>query len=418
MKINKQYLYQLKADRAEALKAAEAALNEDKMEEHAAKMKEVEGFNTRIEAVEKTLAEQERFGGGELPEGGKTPGVAPEPELSGYEKAVKSFAAAARAGFPVNKALEGMMNEGSDPDGGYTVPEDIVTKILQLRQSRESLLDLVSCTKVTTRTGRRTLQKRSQATPFLTVEEAAKIGKLATPQFTTKEYSIKKRGGYMVVTNELLADSDSNIVAVVQRWLADHDRITANKLILDQIHTKTAQDLSNLDGILKAWVSLGSVFRPTSHLITNDDGLLWLGTLKDGNGRYLLTPNPADPHQLRLVLGPHTLPIKTYDNLTIPTEGGKTPMLLGDLKEGIHFWDRQQMSILVSNVASVGDVNAFEQDLTLWRGLLRNDCTTWDDEAFINGYIKTGVTADTTGGTGTTGGGAGKPSGTTDENGG
>ena len=83
MKINKQYLYQLKADRAEALKAAEAALNEDKMEEHAAKMKEVEGFNTRIEAVEKTLAEQERFGGEELPEGGKTPGVTPEPELSG-----------------------------------------------------------------------------------------------------------------------------------------------------------------------------------------------------------------------------------------------------------------------------------------------------------------------------------------------
>ena len=62
-------------------------------------------------------------------------------------------------------------------------------------------------------------------------------------------------------------------------------------------------------------------------------------------------------------------------------------MILGDLKEGIMYWDRQLMSILVSNTASVGDVNAFEQDLTLWRGLLRSDCTTWDDAAFVNGYI-------------------------------
>lgn len=383
----RQKLAQLANDRAEALDAAEKALTDNKKEDYDAAMAKVQALNQEMEMVRDLVKEQER-------QALETPGEprGPAQGQDGYEKAVKDFAQAARSGFPVVRNAAGdFMQEGVDADGGYTVPPDIVTRIIKLRESKESLLDLVSTTKVSTPSGRRTIQKRSQISAFLTVEEAAKIGKLATPQFTTLSYNIKKRGGYMVVTNELLADSDNNITAVVQDWLASHDRATGNKLILDQIKTKAAADLKNLDGILGAWVGLGSVFRPTSTLVTNDDGLLYLGTLKDGNGRYLLTPNPADTKQLRLCVGPYTLPVKTYDNETIPTEEGKIPMILGDLKEGIMFWDRQLMSILVSQTASVGDVNAFEQDLTIWRGLLRNDCTKWDDGAFVNGYISQAV---------------------------
>ena len=25
--------------------------------------------------------------------------------------------------------------------------------------------------------------------------------------------------------------------------------------------------------------------------------------------------------------------------------------------------------------------------MTVWRGSLRDDCTSWDDDAFVNGYI-------------------------------
>ena len=62
-------------------------------------------------------------------------------------------------------------------------------------------------------------------------------------------------------------------------------------------------------------------------------------------------------------------------------------MSMVDLKEGVAYWDRQSFSLLVSNTASVGAFNAFEQDMTLWRGTLRDDCTAWDDGAFINGYV-------------------------------
>lgn len=382
-RITKQTLYQLKNDRAEVLASAETAMDEGRMEDYEAEMDRVKDFNGQIEKVEKLLEERERF---HTPE---PPALTPEPEPAGkgYEAAVKAFAAAARAGFPRVKAAGELMNEGTDADGGYTVPADIVTKIISLRDARESLLSEVRITNVTAPTGRRTLKKRSQHQGFATVAEAAKFGRAATPQFTAVSYEIEKRGGYLPVTNELMADSDNNIAAVVQEWLADEARVTANREILEVIGAKAAQDLKDLDGILKAWVGLGSAFRSTSKLITNDDGLLWLGTLKDANGRYLLTPNPAEPQQLRLCVGPHTLPVKTYDNTTIPTKEGKIPMILGDLSEGVVYWDRQQFTVRVSDTAVAGELNAFEQDLTLWRGSLRDDCTAWDDEAFVNGYI-------------------------------
>lgn len=380
----RQKLADLAASRSDILTQAAAALDAEDQTAYQAAMEQVDALNGRIESLQTLIREQDKAPF-ENPQDNRAPIPAAGAQAD-YDRAVHDFAQAARSGFPRNAAGD-LMQEGADADGGYTVPPDIVTRIIKLREARESLMDLVTRIPVTTSNGRRTIQKRSQGGAFLTVEEAAKVGKLAGPQFSVMSYNIKKRGGYMVVTNELLADSDNNIAAVVQEWLADRDRDTGNKLILERIKAKTATDLEDLDGILRAWVGLGSVFRATSQLVTNDDGLLYLGTLKDKNDRYLLTPNPADPKELRLCVGPYTLPVKTYDNKTIPTEDGKVPMILGDLREGIVFWDRQLMSILVSNTASAGDVNAFEQDLTLWRGLVRNDCTTKDDEAFVNGYI-------------------------------
>lgn len=393
----KQKLYQLKADRAAALKAAEAAAVDGHMDDYEAEMAKIKDYNAQIEQVEKLLEEQERFGGHE-PQDDGIPHAEQEPEQKGYDAAVKSFAAAARAGFPKTKAAGDMMQEGVEADGGYAVPQDIVTRIINLREAKESLLDEVTVVPVTTKSGKRTIKKRSQHQGFATVAEAAKFGKAATPQFTVLAYEIKKRGGYLPVTNELLEDSDNNIAAIAVEWLGDEARVTGNNEILAVIQAQTPHDLKNLDGILKAWVGLGSTFRATSKLITNDDGLSWLGTLKDGNGRYLLTPNPADSKQLRLCVGPHTLPVKTYDNDTIPTVDGKVPMILGDLKEGVVYWDRRAFSVKVFDQATIGDFNAAEQDMTIWRGSLRDDCTLRDDGAFVNGYIAVDDEADDAGG--------------------
>lgn len=57
------------------------------------------------------------------------------------------------------------------------------------------------------------------------------------------------------------------------------------------------------------------------------------------------------------------------------------------MKEGIKLFDRKKRSIMSSTEASTDDVNAFEEDLTLWRGIVRFDVEAKDLAALVNGYI-------------------------------
>ena len=301
----------------------------------------------------------------------------------------KAFADAARNGFKKD------MSEGVAGDGGYTVPEDIQTRIETLRDAKYSLRQDVKVERVTTLSGRRTFKQRAQQAGFSKVLEGGKIPKKNTPTFTILNYTIEKYAGYFPITNELLADSDANIVSVLTDWISDESRVTYNKHILGAIDEgwSTPTKFADLDAIKKALnVTLGQAFKPTSKIFTNDDGLQWLDTLKDGVGRDLLQPDPTDTAKLRLRAGATTIPITVLPNDDFPstTAGGKTkiPFIVGDMKEAIVLFDRRQLSIMSSNTASTTDVNAFEEDLTLWRAIERFDIEVRDTKALVNGYIE------------------------------
>ncbi len=282
------------------------------------------------------------------------------------------------------------MNEGTPADGGYTVPEDISTMVEERREAKASLIDLVSVETVSTNKGSRTFKKRSQQTGFTKVGEGGKITSTSTPQFERMDYAISKYAGYLPVTNELLEDTDTNIVNIIVEWLGDESRVTRNKIILDLIKTQDETKLEGLDDIKKVLnVTLGSAFKATSVIVTNDDGLQYLDTLKDNDGKYLLQPNPANPMEMRLSAGAVTVPVKVIPNADLATTLNKIPFIIGDLKEGIRFFDRKQLTINTSNVAAIGELNAFEEDLTLFRGIEREDCKIRDEEAFVNAYITT-----------------------------
>lgn len=357
--------------------------------------KDVEAFNKAMDEADAIMAEYEAEK--RLFEAEKASVTVPEPvatktpedpaekgakDPQPKKDSTKAFADACRAGFPKS------MSEGTPVDGGYTVPEDIQTRINERREAKFSLLALVDVEPVSTNKGSRTFKKRSQQTGFTKVGEGGKIGAGKTPQFERLDYEIAKYGGYFPVTNELLEDSDANIANTLIGWIGDESRVTANVLILAQIATKDAVDLVNVDGIKKAVnVTLGSAFKATSAIITNDDGLNYLDTLKDANDRYLLSPDPAKPMEMRLAIGGGFIPVKVVPNEDMATVENKIPMIIGDLKEGIKYFDRKQTTIKISDVAVVGELNAFEEDLTLYRAIEREDVKVKDDKAFVNGYI-------------------------------
>lgn len=307
---------------------------------------------------------------------------------------VAEFAKAARMGFP--KAAAGTpMTEGTAGDGGYTVPEDIQTLINEYRDAKFSLRQLVRVENVTTNKGARTFKARAQQTGFAKVGEKGAIGAKATPTFERLTYEIEKYGGYLPVTNELLNDSDANIAQTVIEWLGDESRVTDNTNIITVLKTFTAKTLTAtgiVDEIKKILnVDLGQAFKGTSVIVTNDNGLNVLDTLKDSEGRYLLQPNPANPMLMQLCAGASVIPVRVVPNADLPDDSTKgIPFFIGDLNEGVVLWDRQQMSLMTSNVATIGELNAFEQDLTLWRGILREDVTKRDANAVFYASLKLG----------------------------
>lgn len=294
---------------------------------------------------------------------------------------VKALADAARRGFK-------SMNEGSNEAGGYTVPQDIVTRIEKYKEAHFSLGALIDHEPVQTNSGRRTYQKRAQHTGFTQVAEGGKIGKVAAPKFEVMSYNIKKYAGYLPVTNELLEDSDAAIATVITDWLGEESIATDNAQIIAKVGTVEATPITGIKDIKKAINVTLALFKDTAKIITNSDGLNYLDALEDKNGRPLLSPDPVKPMEAYLSVGTRRVPVIAVPNEILPSgEGGKVPFWMGDLFAFMKKFDRKQITLSVSNTAVAGDFNAYEQDMTLFRAIEREDYQTKDSAAIVRGEL-------------------------------
>lgn len=281
--------------------------------------------------------------------------------------------------------------ESVDADGGYTVPEDIVTKVNHWPEIVYSFLDDISVENVSTNKGARTYQKKAQTEAFIDLDENGAITKKITaPQFERVTYAIQNRAGFMPVSNDLIHDSDANIEAIVTEWLSRANIATANEKILEIIKAKSQVAIAGINGIKKIVnVDLGQAYKAGAKIITNDDGLNYLDTLEDKNGRHLLNPDPTDSAKMALRCGTVVVPVKVVPNAAFASAGTKVPFVIGDLKAGIRKYNRQSMSLKASDVAVLGDFNAFAMNMTLIRAILRDDYKSLDADAYVYGYIDT-----------------------------
>ena len=320
--------------------------------------------------------------------------------------AIHDFASAARNRF------RNTANEGTGSAGGYTVPQDILTRINKYKEAKFSMKKLVRVENVTTYTGKRVFQVKASHTGFSAVNEGAAIGQKSTPTFSQLSYTIAKYAGILPVTDELLADSDANISQVLISWLGDEGVATENAAIVSLIDpgsTGTAITSAPIDGIKNALnVTLGQAYAEGAAVITNDDGFNFLDTLKVGanSNEYLLKPakDQTAPTPYTLAVGARLVPVVVVPNAVFPSTvvasgdnaGTYMPFVVGDLKEGIAFFDRQELSILTSNTASINvtvdnattTLSAFESDLTFFRGIMRFNAVVRDSGAFVKLCVK------------------------------
>lgn len=385
----RELLAKIQAKTAEAKGLMEGENKE--VEKANALMDEVEALQKEFDLAKK-IYEQEKANGVQSATVPVEPQVQ-EPEvkeLSADEIVAKEVRAIMK---PAKYANDKGLVESVDADGGYTVPEDIQTRVNTWPEIQYSFLDDISVENVSTNKGARTYQKKADTEAFIDLDENGAITKeIKAPQFERITYAIQDRAGFMPVSNDLTADSDANISGIVTEWLARANIATANAKILEIIKAKSQIALDGIDGIKKVVnVTLGQAYKSGAKIITNDDGLNYLDTLVDKNGRPLLNADPTDSAKLQLRCGTVVVPIKVVPNKAFATQGTKIPFVIGDLKAGIRKYNRQSMSLKASDVAVIGEFNAFAMNMTLIRAILRDDYKALDNDAYVYGYIDTSV---------------------------
>ncbi|MEK5100377.1 phage major capsid protein [Bacillus sp. FSL W8-0848] len=291
---------------------------------------------------------------------------------------VQLFAHALRTG-KVPQPLAAM-KEGVDEDGGLIVPQDISTKINEKRRQFDTLANLVDVIPVSTNKGSRVLEKLSDITPLANLEELENIEELENPKFENIKYNIKDYAGILVLSNDLLADTQEALLQYLSNWLAKKSAVTRNTLILNQLGTLAKTTVSKQDDIKDILnVKLDPAINATTKVVTNQSGFNVLDKLKDAFGRYLLQPNPTDPTK-KLLFGK---PVSVISDKYLPNGGTKTtpkyPLIIGDLKEAVKLFDRQQYSILTTNVGG----KAFYRNSTDMRIIEREDVVLWDTDAVV-----------------------------------
>lgn len=280
---------------------------------------------------------------------------------------------------------EGGVDTDTDGDVSIIVPQDIQTSINRIMRTLNDLSQYVRIETVNTLSGSRVLEKDEDMTPFTVVEEYGTIGEMDNPRFIPVTYKLVKRAGILPLTNELLRDSDQNVLNYVANWIAKKHVVTKNSLIIAILNGMTPKELPDLKAVKKvinvdldpALVTAGGI------VLTNQDGFNWLDEQVDENGRFLLQDDITQPGR-KLFKG---LPIGVVANRYWPSSNVestiKAPITIGNLENLIVLFTRGQYEL--TSTREGGD--AFKRDTTDLRTITRDDCKQWDTGAAVAGLL-------------------------------
>lgn len=287
------------------------------------------------------------------------------------------------------KSFQNVVSSSTDPAtssaAGLTIPQDIRTAINLLVRQYDSLQQYVKTETVATLTGSRVYEKWSDIQPLAQIEEGKTISDLDEPKLSVVKYLIKKYAGIITVTDDVLADTAENILSWLSTWVARKVVVTRNQAIIKLMQAmpnkKTITKFDDLKDL--ALTGVDPAIQATSIFITNQTGLAKLAEVKDALGHYLLQRDPTNP-EVRMIEGKKISVVSDRWLPAITSEDGKTttyPLFFGDASQAITLFDRQNMTLLSTNLAA----GAFESDETKLRVIDRFDVQSTDTEALVYG---------------------------------
>lgn len=346
------------------------ALNDDNFSAEAfADLKDKrDNAKVRRDALKEQLVEAQAIAAIESP---KAP--LNDKELEVKDQFINDFKDLVRGNF---KNLVGSNETDLPGNGGLTIPKDIQTTIHTLVRQYDSLQQYVNVEAVTTLSGSRVYEKWTDVTPLKPLESGTAIGDNEDPQLTTVKYLIKRYAGITTITNSLLKDTAENIIAWLSSWIAKKVVVTRNTEIIkaiDKLPTKPT--LAKWDDIIDLEAKVDPAIKPTSMFLTNASGFAALKKVKNAMGDYLMERDVKSPTGYSI----DGFPVKEVADRWLPNKSAAHPLYFGDLKQAVTLFDRENMSLLATNIGA----GAFEYDLTKIRVIDGFDVATVDNEAFV-----------------------------------
>ena len=274
----------------------------------------------------------------------------------------------------------GEMRDGLKTSGATAViPEEVVTPVLELKNSKYNLAQYATVKTVSAGSGHYPIAKRNDKAVLATKEELADIADVDANMFEDVPFDVKTRAGKIALSNEIVDDSAVDIVAEVKNQLQKLVDNTDNQNIMkvltgDTFKKETATSTDDLKKIFN--VELDPALNKM--WLVNQSGFNYLDTLKDSEGRYLLQPNPAAASGFSLF----GAPVVMISDVVMPNNAdGSFPMIAGDISEAVAVFRRNQVT------AQWDKFDQFAQGLSV---IVRNDYKPISADAAINVSLSNG----------------------------
>ena len=269
--------------------------------------------------------------------------------------------------------------EATPAKGGYLVPEEQISQLLELRRAYTQLKGYTDVQIALSNAGKQPTVGAETGT-LTAFDELNEIHQ-GDIDFSQLSYEIADYGDIIPVSNTLLQDTDLNLMGIIGQRFARKAVNTENAQILAKLAaiTDSPTAISTYKGITKALnVTLDPAFYANAKIFTNQDGFEWMSELEDAQNRPLLVPDVAAPDTYRF-RGKEVVVISNSILETSETGTGtvtrKAPMYIGSMSDFLAFFERKGVEVAVSGEAG------FTKNATLIRAIERFDTVVADSAA-------------------------------------
>lgn len=244
------------------------------------------------------------------------------------------------------KVIDASVGHVTSTEAGVIIPEEIVYDPSAEVNSVVDLSTLVTKTPVTTPKGTYPILKRA-TDRFSSVPELAENPALAEPEFNKVDWSVETYRGAIPLSEEAIADSAVDLTSLVSQSINEKSVNTYNAMIAPVLQSFTAKATTTdtlVDG-LKHILNVDLDPAYSRSLVVTQSLFNTLDTLKDKNGRYLLhdaSDSITDGTAKGTLLG---VPVYVVGDTLLGSAAGDQKAFVGDLKRGVLFADRQEVTL-------------------------------------------------------------------------